>query len=180
VQPEYRDTVGDPVRRDYRGWGPDLRYLNQTGRNDIVEAKVSFDAQSVYFYLRTRERLTAAGEPNWMLLMIDSDHDPETGWLGYDRIINRKPIQNGTTDLEESAGSDYSWSSPKQVALRTGKNELELAVSRKALGIGIESVVLDFKWADNIQQTGQWSDFTLNGDVAPNDRFNFRARLAGR
>lgn len=34
---------------------------------------------------------------------------------------------------------------------------------------------LDFKWADNIQQTGDWSDFTLNGDVAPNDRFNFRA-----
>ena len=34
---------------------------------------------------------------------------------------------------------------------------------------------LDFKWADNIQQTGEWSDFTLNGDAAPNDRCNFRA-----
>jgi hypothetical protein len=34
-----------------------------------------------------------------------------------------------------------------------------------------------FKWADNTQQTGDASDFTLNGDVAPNDRFNYRARL---
>ena len=31
---------------------------------------------------------------------------------------------------------------------------------------------LDFKWADNIQQTGEWSDFMLNGDAAPNDHFN--------
>ena len=38
---------------------------------------------------------------------------------------------------------------------------------------------LDFKWADNIQQTGEWSDFMLNGDAAPNDHFNYRARLMG-
>ena len=177
VKPEYRDTVGDPVRRDYRGWGPEMRYVNRTGRNDIIEAKVSFDDESVYFYVRTRARLTAAGDPNWMLLLIDSDHDTQTGWLGYDRIINREPIQSGKTVMEENQRGDYAWSSPKEVAWRIGENELELAVSRKALGIDKDSVVLDFKWADNIQQTGQWSDFTLNGDVAPNDRFNYRARL---
>jgi alpha-L-fucosidase len=34
-----------------------------------------------------------------------------------------------------------------------------------------------FGFKDNIQQTGDWSDFTLNGDAAPNDRFNFRAKF---
>jgi len=24
---------------------------------------------------------------------------------------------------------------------------------------------------------GDWTDFTLNGDAAPNDRFNYRAQL---
>ena len=38
---------------------------------------------------------------------------------------------------------------------------------------------IDFKWADNIRQTGEASDFTLNGDAAPNDRFNYRAELIG-
>jgi len=28
---------------------------------------------------------------------------------------------------------------------------------------------------NNAQQTGEWSDFTLNGDAAPNDRYNYRA-----
>ncbi len=177
VLPEFRDTIGDPVRRDYRGWGPDMRYVNQTGRNDIVEAKVSFDEQNVYFYVRTREKLTTADAPNWMLLLIDTDRDTDTGWLGYDCIVNRQPIQDGKAVVEENAGGDYLWGSPKEVALQIGENELELAVSRKALGINRDSAALDFKWADNIQQTGQWYDFTLNGDAAPNDRFNYRAKL---
>ena len=177
VQPEYRDTVGDPVRRDYRGWDPDVRYVNRTGRNDIVEAKISFDDEYVYFYARTREKLSAASDPNWMLLLIDSDSDTKTGWLGYDRVINRKPIHDGSAVMEQNVGGDYSWSSPKDVFVQIGEHEMELAVSRKALGTGEDSSVLDFKWADNIQQTGQWSDFTLNGDVAPNDRFNYRAKL---
>jgi hypothetical protein len=36
---------------------------------------------------------------------------------------------------------------------------------------------LDFKWADNCIAVGDWTDFTLNGDAAPNDRFNYRAQL---
>jgi hypothetical protein len=48
---------------------------------------------------------------------------------------------------------------------------LFLDTDRKAF-TGVES-----KWADNIQQTGDWSDFTLHGDSTPNDRFNFRARF---
>ena len=43
------------------------------------------------------------------------------------------------------------------------------------LGLTNWDATLDFKWADNIQQTGEASDFTLNGDAAPNDRFNYRA-----
>ena len=95
VQPEFRDTVADPVRRDYRGWAPDTRHVNRTGRNDIVEAKISFDDKTVFFYVRTREKLTSPSDPNWMLLLIDADSNPKTGWLGYDFILNRQPVQNG-------------------------------------------------------------------------------------
>jgi hypothetical protein len=34
-----------------------------------------------------------------------------------------------------------------------------------------------FKWADGIKLNGEWSDFTLHGDVAPNDRYNYKAVL---
>jgi hypothetical protein len=54
---------------------------------------------------------------------------------------------------------------------------MELAIPRSALGLTKFPATLDFKWADNVQQTGEWSDFTLNGDAAPNNRFNYRAVL---
>ena len=53
VSPEYRDAIGDPVHRDFDGFETGSHYTNQTGRNDIVAAKVSQDSANLYFYVRT-------------------------------------------------------------------------------------------------------------------------------
>jgi hypothetical protein len=50
-------------------------------------------------------------------------------------------------------------------------------VARKVLGNGTLPVTIDFKRTDSIQQTGEWSELTLNGDAAPNDRYNDRAKF---
>jgi hypothetical protein len=55
--------------------------------------------------------------------------------------------------------------------------ELEVALPRTVLGLTNAAFVVDFKWADNLRETGEWGDFTLNGDTAPNDRFSYRARF---
>jgi hypothetical protein len=180
AEPEFRDTIGDPVRRDHPGWGAAGRYTNTTGRNDIVAAKVSFDERNVYFYARTRETLPPPADPNWMLLFINADGNLSNGWLGYDLIVNRTAAGPETSVLERHTGSGYGWGSPVKIPLRAAGNELELLIPREALGVAKLPAVIDFKWADNIQQTGDWSDFTLNGDAAPNDRFNYRARLVQR
>ena len=177
VTPEFRDDIGDPVHRDHPGWGKSGRYVNRTGRNDIVAAKVSCDALNVYFYVRTREPLSSCTDPNWMLLFIDADRNPNNGWLGYDFVVNRIGVSPHSSMLEKQRGKGYQWASPTKIEFRAVGNELELAIPRAALGLTHLPATIDFKWADNIQQTGDWSDFTLNGDAAPNDRFNYRARL---
>ncbi|MEK7675328.1 MAG: hypothetical protein AAB676_05795 [Verrucomicrobiota bacterium] len=178
VEPEFRDSVGDPARRDHRGWGKDIRYTNHTGRNDLVAAKVSADAGRVCFYVRTHEPLTPPTGPNWMLLFVNADGNATNGWLGYDFVVNRRGVEAETTWLERHESAGYHWGAPLRVSYRAHGNELELALPRAALGLSSGPVTLDFKWADNLQQTGDWSDFTLNGDAAPNDRFNFRATFA--
>ncbi len=177
VTPEFRDDIGDPVHRDHPGWGNAGRYVNHTGRNDIVAAKVSGDATNVYFYVRTREPLTPCTDANWMLLFIDADGNATNGWLGYDFVVNRTGAGPEGTTLEKHQGRGYQWGSPLKIESRVAGNELELAIPRTALGIARLPATLDFKWADNIPQTGDWSDFTLYGDAAPNDRFNYRAKL---
>ena len=48
----------------------------------------------------------------------------------------------------------------------------------QTLGVTKLPAVIDFKWVDNLQETGEWGDLTVNGDAAPNDRYNYRANLA--
>ena len=177
VEPEFRDDIGDPAQRDHPGWGKGSHYVNQTGRNDLIAAKVSCDASNVYFYVRTREPLTPCTDANWMLLFIDSDRNATNGWLGYDFVVNRTGVKSQRTMVERHQGNGYQWGAPLEIGYRAAGNELELAIPRSALGISSLPATIDFKWADNIQQTGDASDFTLNGDAAPNDRFNYRAVL---
>lgn len=175
--PVYRDTLGDPARRDHPGWKNEPRFTNTTGRNDLAVAKVSADREHLGFYIQTAAPLSGFGDPNWMLLFLDTDHNPKTGWLGYDFVVNRSNVRPGLTTLERNEGGAYRWGSPQDVSYRMQGNQLEIAIPRAALGLTGDACTVDFKWADNLQQTGEWSDFTLHGDAAPNDRFNFRAIL---
>ena len=176
VQPEFRDTIGDPVRRDHRGWDPKVTYRNDTGRNDLVAAKFHCDDQTAWFYIRTRQPITPAQGTNWMLLLLDTDADARTGWLGYDFVANRAAAGS----LEQNVGKDFVWSSAGTVQWRSARNELELAIPWKALRLNSRPTTLDFKWGDNCIAAGDWTDFTLNGDAAPNDRFNFRAPVGAK
>lgn len=175
VAPEFRDDMGDPVRRDHPGWGKAERFVNLSGRNDIVAAKVSADATNVYFYVRTRMPLTPRTDPGRMLLFIDADQNPTNGWMGFDVVVNRTGADFDSTQAERCLGGGYRWGAPTRIVCRESGCELELALPFAALGLDRPPASLDFKWADNIQQTGEWSDFTLNGDAAPNDRFKYRA-----
>jgi hypothetical protein len=113
-----------------------------------------------------------------MLLYIDTDNDPKTGWLGYDVVINRSNVRPRATTLERNtAAGKYEWHASAEIEYRVSANELELRIPRAVLGLTKLPATLDFKWSDNSQQTGEAADFTLSGDSAPNDRFNYRAIL---
>jgi hypothetical protein len=174
VQPEYADHVGETAPRDFDGAGG-LHYANRSGRNDLVAFKVARDDKNIYFYARTRQPLSPRTEPQWMWLLIDADENTATGWEGYDYIVNRVIEADGSTWLEKNTGG-WQWQKVQKVPLRIEGNELHLAIPRQSLGLreGATDVVLDFKWADNLQRPGDIMDFYLSGDVAPEGRFMYR------
>ncbi len=171
VKTEYRDTQSDQVQRDSTGW-KGYKYVNTTGRNDLVAAKTTFDKQNVYFMARTREPLTKPQGNNWMLLYIDADQNPKTGWMGYDFVVNMGGASGSRTTIRANQSNQYRWGEPRNIPFAMNGNQLELSVPRRILGA--KSLNFDFKWADNCYAKGDWTDFTLNGDTAPNDRFNYR------
>lgn len=172
VQPEFRDTAGDTEHRDEAGWGNAGRYVNTTGRNDLVTLKVATDADNVYFYAETAQPLTTHTDTNWMLLFIDTDQDTTTGCHGYDCLINAEPVSDRRTSVHRRKGG--TWKREAVFEFRYHGNQVEIAAPRSTLGLGEGSAAFDFHWADNVQNLDNVIEFALNGDSAPNRRFNYR------
>ena len=62
VAPYFASYKGNTMHRDHYGYC-DRYYTNNTGRNDIVGAKVARDADNVYFYVETADKLTPGDRP---------------------------------------------------------------------------------------------------------------------
>jgi hypothetical protein len=170
VLPEYRDDIGDPAHRDHPGWNNVAQYVNLSGRNDFVAAKVARDARNLYFYVRTKDPITPTTGTNWMWLLLNVKGASGTNWHGYNFIVNR--TVPGV--LEKSAGG-WNWRRAGSVRHKVKGCEMELAIRRADLGLRKASspLHLEFKWADNAQHPGQIEDFAVSGDAAPNGRFNY-------
>ncbi len=172
VKPVYRDYLGDTLHRNHPGQGHELVYVNETGRNDIVFAKVARDGEFVYFYVETASSLTPQTDPCWMRLWIDVDRNKSTGWEGYDFVVNR--VSPGDSAVVEKSTGGWNWERVGSAAYVTEDNKLALKLSRSLLGLsGSRPVDIEFKWSDNAQQGGDVMSFYVNGDAAPGGRFNY-------
>ena len=175
VSVEYRDTIGDVFHRDYPGYGG-LHYANNSGRNDIVTCKVAVDGDQVYFLAETHRPLTSHTDNHWMLLLIDADRNHDTGWYGYDYLVNKRVIDGSTTTLMRynAASPNDPWMEQAQLQYRYSDKMLELAIPRQLIGLQGDACSFDFHWCDNPADLKDPISLCVNGDSAPNRRFNYR------
>lgn len=172
VTPYYKSYKGNTFHRHHRGCYS-AYYKNTSGRNDITGAKVARDAENIYFYVETAEKLTAPTDRNWMMLFIDADLDKATGWNGYDFIVNRINPKGRKAVVEKNTGGRWEWEQATEVRFAVMGNKLELEIPRNVVGLLNKPINIEFKWNDNMQENGNIMDFYVNGDTAPGGRFNF-------
>lgn len=173
VTTEYRDDIGDTVHRSHAGFDATTTYTDNTGRNDIQSTKVARDDNYVYFYVKTAANLTPYTDANWMRLFIRTNGD-NPNWEGFNFVVNRNGLTSTTTKLETSTGG-WNWGSATTIQYRASGREMELAIPRSALGFSSAFAPLrfDFKWADNITDGQDSTEFYTHGDAAPNERFRY-------
>ncbi|MDP4201076.1 MAG: T9SS type A sorting domain-containing protein [Bacteroidota bacterium] len=172
VKPEFLSYKGNVLHRNHPGQGTSLVYTNNTGRNDIVKAKVARDKDYLYFYVETADALTDKSDPKWMRLFIDIDRNKNTGWEGYDFVLNRSNPSDSVS-IEKSANG-WNWSKVGAAGYAVNGSTLVFKVKRSLLGVAEEQRTnFEFKWSDNMQEDGNIMDFYVNGDVAPSGRFNY-------
>jgi hypothetical protein len=172
VMPEYFDPQKDTDHRDYKNCSQDGgRYTNTTGRNDIIEARVTHDATMLYFYVKTQANLTPSSDPQWMELWIDADQNAGTGWEGFEFQVEGL-ISGGKRSLKRWNGSSWVVVNADVFAKAQGQ-QMELSIAKSTLGLGAQPS-FDFKWSDNVGSEGNVMSFVDHGDAAPDRRFNYR------
>ncbi|MEM7394379.1 MAG: hypothetical protein AAF492_18740, partial [Verrucomicrobiota bacterium] len=170
VPENYRDPLGDTMHRHFRGTDPDTMYTHTYGRNDIRTVRVVESAHKVHFKVATAADLTPHTGDHWMVLLIDTDRKKETGWQGYELAVNRASVSDNESTV--ARWIDGQWKQSHKVPFAYRGNRLELSLPNdlfpRHAGQGF-----DFKWTDNVSLEDVDSLF-LEGDVAPDRRFNFR------
>ena len=176
IYPVYTDFKGDTSRRDHPDTTGNIRYVNDTGRNDIVESRVTANGSNVYFYVRTTDDMTAYKDsPNFMLLFIDADNDKTTGWEGYDYLINYEVISDTVTTL--CAYKDGVWQETGVVSYAAKGCRMTVTVPRSLLGLTGDTVNINFHWLDNVTDIYDLESWFTTGDSAPERRNDYAARL---
>lgn len=172
VQPYYRHYKGNAMHRSH--WGAyNEYYTNNTGRNDITGAKVARDSENIYFYVETADKLSPSTDRNWMMLFIDTDRKKETGWNGFDFIVNRQNPKENKAIIQKNVAGRWEWETIGKAEFVVNNNKLEIEISRQLLNLEGKGIDIEFKWNDNMQENGNIMDFYVNGDTAPGGRFNF-------
>lgn len=204
VGPLFCDTVGDITHRDSPSLENVYRYVNTTGRNDIVSVKVSKENGYTAFLITCAEELVYGAEgvagragidfkepedgalqtfvnasegdvseagSNWMNLLIDSDQNADTGWEGYDYILNRSR-DGKTVSVERFLYNSWEFERVGQAEYVIDGENLIIRVADSLVGLEGRDQ-FDFKAADNSVADGDVLKFMTLGDAAPDNRFNF-------
>ncbi len=164
-----------------RGYGNKV-YKSDTGRNDVVNAKVAYDDRYIYFYADAANELTPYTDEGWMRLFIDTDlSGTGNSWEGFEYVINRvNPSDETHCTLERSTGG-WTWETVGTVEYYVRKNVIQIRVPRTMLGmpeIG-KPPVFGFKWCDNNligENEGNVLNLYTDGEAAPGGRFTFVVR----
>ncbi len=149
------------VYRDYRNDTSDRNSVDFaqnpitdfSGRNDIVNMKVTEDTANYYFYVDTADTLTSPDGGNWMTLFINGN-----------TVINRTAPVNGKTDIEKNTNGVFTKTGEAEI--RYEGNKLMLAVPKSLVDTADG---FSFKWADNYIENDEYSFYT-SGDAAPYGR----------
>lgn len=169
ISSTYADMAEGGIRRDTLGYSD--RYVNNTGRNELLCSKVTQDSNNVYFYVQTEKDITDDYTGSWMNLYLDTDGVLDDSWNGYEYIVNYSVSSEGVSTIAKYNGTNFE--GVGKAKFRVYGNQMMVSVSKEALGISGTNISLNFKWADSREAYSDVMDFYTLGDAMPYGRFNY-------
>ena len=174
----YSDPINDCNNRNASGFGHQ-KITDKSGNNDIQSIKITHDTQYLYFYIGVNKKYNMPsydGKMSWMQIFINTDLNSQTGFYGYDYLINSKIKNNDTSTIAKSNSNTkvYSFSDISDAQYRIEENKMMIKINLKDLGItNYEKIKFAFKVVDSKTQITSMEKMYTEGDSAPIGRLNY-------
>lgn len=175
------DPAGDTAPRNYQssnkadyGNVPNTVYVNDTGRNDIVQTRITCDDENLYFRIECADDITQYenGDKTWMNILLEVEGAKGSAWENYQYVINRT-VTGDVTYIERLKADGKSEIEAAGELYVSGK-VLTVKVPRSAVGLsGQKKFTVNFKVADRVIKYDDIMDYYVNGDSAPIGRLNY-------
>ena len=175
------DPAGDTAPRNYQssnkadyGNVPNTVYVNDTGRNDIVQTRITCDDENLYFRIECADDITPYenGDKTWMNILLEVEGAKGSAWENYQYVINRT-VTGDVTYIERLKADGKSEIEASGELYVSGK-VLTVKVPRSAVGLsGQKKFTVNFKVADRVTKYDDIMDYYVNGDSAPIGRLNY-------
>ncbi len=169
----YRRVGQDDGKRGKYGASKTVDYACDPVKNNIVEVKVTSDAENLYFLIKTTEDIVEVtdGNSNRMNLFIGTGAPAmNKGWESYEYVVNR--TRSGSTAKIEKLNADYSGTAVGEATFSVQGNLLQISVPRAAVGLA-DGGNLYFKVADGVESPEEIMSYYGSGRSLPLGRLSY-------
>ena len=165
------NTDGAFMARDAYGGAPTVRYVQDAPENKLVEVRVSYDRDNIYFLLRGKDKFSCYnGRKNWLNLFIGTGSPKLQGWESYNYIIGRN-IGENSISIEQLIKGFNTYKKAEGRFIQEA-DAIQISLPRSALGLDSEKEFY-FKVAMGVSKPSDIMNYYTTGCAMPMGRLSY-------
>lgn len=166
-----RNTDEKFIPRDAFGGSQKIRYTQVAPENKLLEIRVSYDSQNLYFYLKGKDKFTDySGKKNWLNVFIGTNDPGLKGWESYEYIV-AQDIDNGKASVGKFIDG-FNVSNTSYASFVQNNDVILLSVPRLSVGLS-KSNKFYFKVSMGVENPSDIMGYYTSGSAMPMGRLSY-------
>jgi hypothetical protein len=171
-----RNTDEKFMARDAFGGAQTVKYTQAEPENKLLEIRVSYDAQNIYFYLKGKNKFSDnTNSENWLNVFIGTGEPSLKGWESYEYVVGRK-IENDKASAGKLS-SGFAATNTGQANIVRNNDVILLSIPRSVIGLN-NAKKFYFKVAMGVAKPSDIMDYYKTGSAMPMGRLSYLYEFA--
>ena len=166
-----RNSDEEFMSRDSYGGSQTVRYTKPAPANKLLEIKVTYDIENIYFYLKGKEDFTVYdGNENWLNIFIGTGEPSLKSWESYEYVVGREIGNNEASIGKFNTG--FNATNIGKAKFVQARNVIQLSIPRTSIGMS-ETDRFYFKMVMNVSGPSDIMNYYQSGSAMPMGRLSY-------